>query len=130
MKCKFCYTKIEEPIFDIGNTAISNDLITEDRLNSLEKTYPLIFYVCHQCLLAQTAQYRMGMKFLVMIMFIFLFLFLFLFLHVRHIGYNMSNNMFTISLKGLLCTKECIKRRLSFDKLRYEISNVWALSRQ
>ena len=128
MKCKFCYTKIEEPIFDIGNTAISNDLITEDRLNSLEKTYPLVFYVCHQCLLAQTAQYRMGMKFLVMIMFIFLFLFLFL--HVRHIGYNMSNNMFTISLKGLLCTKECIKRRLSFDKLRYEISNVWALSRQ
>ena len=78
MKCKFCYTKIEEPIFDIGNTAISNDLITEDRLNSLEKTYPLVFYVCPQCLLAQTAQYRMGMKFLVMIMFIFL--------HVRHIG--------------------------------------------
>ena len=124
MKCKFCYTKIEEPIFDIGNTAISNDLITEDRLNSLEKTYPLVLYVCPQCLLAQTAQYRMGMKFLVMI------IFLFLFLHVRHIGYNMSNNMFTISLKGLLCTKECIKRRLSFDKLRYEISNVWALSRQ
>ena len=128
MKCKFCYNKIEEPIFDIGNTAISNDLITEDRLNSLEKTYPLVLYVCPQCLLAQTAQYRMGMKFLVMIMFIFLFLFLFL--HVRHIGYNMSNNMFTISLKGLLCTKECIKRRLSFNKLRYEISNVWALSRQ
>ena len=128
MKCKFCTAIVNEPIFDIGNTAVSNDLITENRLNSLEKTYPLVFYVCPQCLLAQTAQYRMGMKFLVMIMFIFLFLFLFL--HVRHIGYNMSNNMFTISLKGLLCTKECIKRRLSFDKLRYEISNVWALSRQ
>ena len=122
MKCKFCNITVEEPIFDIGNTAIFNDLITENRLNSLEKTYPLVLYVCPQCLLAQTAQYRMGMKFLVMIMFIFL--------HVRHIGYNMSNNMFIISLKGLLCTKECIKRRLSFDKLRYEISNVWALSRQ
>jgi len=122
MKCKFCTAIVNEPIFDIGNTAISNDLITENRLNSLEKTYPLVLYVCPQCLLAQTAQYRMGMKFLVMIMFIFL--------HVRHIGYNMSNNMFTISLKGLLCTKECIKRRLSFEKLRYEISNVWALSRQ
>ena len=124
MKCKFCNITVEEPIFDIGDTAIFNDLITENMLNSLEKTYPLVLYVCPQCLLAQTAQYRMGMKFLVMIMFIFLFL------HVRHIGYNMSNNMFTISLKGLLCTKECIKRRLSFDKLRYEISNVWALSRQ
>ena len=74
-------------------------------LNSLEKTYPPVLYVCPQCLLAQTAQYRMGMKFLVMI-------------------------MFTILLKGLLSTKECIKRRLSFEKLRYEISNVWALSRQ
>ena len=122
MKCKFCNITVEEPIFDIGDTAIFNDLITENMLNSLEKTYPLVLYVCPQCLLAQTAQYRMGMKFLVMIMFIFL--------HVRHIGYNMSNNMFIISLKGLLCTKECIKRRLSFDKLRYEISNVWALSRQ
>ena len=126
MKCKFCNITVEEPIFDIGNTAISNDLITENMLNSLEKTYPLVLYFCPQCLLAQTAQYRMGMKFLVMIMFIFLFLFL----HVRHIGYNMSNNMFIILLKGLLCPKECIKRRLSFDKLRYEISNVWALSRQ
>jgi len=126
MKCKFCNITVEEPIFDIGDTAIFNDLITENMLNSLEKKYPLVLYVCPQCLLAQTAQYRMGMKFLVMIMFIFLFLFL----HVRHIGYNMSNNMFIISLKGLLCTKECIKRRLSFDKLRYEISNVWALSRQ
>ena len=116
MKCKFCTTIVNEPTFDIGNTAVSNDLITEDRLNSLEKMYPLVLYFCPQCLLAQTAQYRMGMKFLVMIMFIFL--------HVRHIGYNMSNNMFTISLKGLLSTKECIKRRLSFEKLRYEISNV------
>jgi hypothetical protein len=126
MKCKFCNITVEEPIFDIGNTSISNYLITKNMLNSLEKTYRLVLYVCPQCLLAQTAQYRMGMKFLVMIMFIFLFLFL----HVHHIGYNMSNNMFTISLKGLLCTKECIKRRLSFEKLRYKISNVWALSRQ
>ena len=126
MKCKFCNITVEEPIFDIGNTAISNDLITENMLNSLEKTYPLVLYVCPQCLLAQTAQYRMGMKFLVMIMIMFIFLFF----HVRHIGYNMSNNMFTISLKGLLCSKECIKRRLSFEKLCYEISNVWALSRQ
>ena len=126
MKCKFCNIMVEEPIFDIGNTAISNDLITENMLNSLEKTYPLVLYVCPKCLLAQTAHYRMGMKFLVMIMIMFIFLFF----HVRHIGYNMSNNMFTISLKGLLCSKECIKRRLSFEKLCYEISNVWALSRQ
>ena len=86
MKCKFCTAIVNEPTFDIGNTAVSNDLITENMLNSLEKTYPLVLYVCPQCLLAQTAQYRMGMKFLVMIMFIFL--------HVRHIGYNMSKRLF------------------------------------
>ena len=44
MKCKFCNITVEEPIFDIGNTAISNDLITENMLNSLEKTYPLVLY--------------------------------------------------------------------------------------
>ena len=60
MKCKFCNTTVEKPTFNIGNTAISNDLITEDRLNSLEKTYPLIFYVCPLCLLAQTEQYKEG----------------------------------------------------------------------
>jgi ubiquinone/menaquinone biosynthesis C-methylase UbiE len=60
MKCKFCTTIVNEPTFDIGNTAVSNDLITEDRLNSPEKTYPLIFYVCPQCLLAQTEQYNEG----------------------------------------------------------------------
>ena len=60
MKCKFCNTTVEKPTFDIGNTAISNDLIPKDRLNSLEKTYPLIFYVCPLCLLAQTEQYKEG----------------------------------------------------------------------
>ena len=60
MKCKFCTAIVNEPIFDIGNTAISNDLITENRLNSLEITYPLVFYVCPQCLLAQTEQYKDG----------------------------------------------------------------------
>jgi len=60
MKCKFCTTIVNEPTFDIGNTAVSNDLITEDRLNSPEKTYPLIFYICPQCLLAQTEQYNEG----------------------------------------------------------------------
>ena len=60
MKCKFCNTYIADPTFDLGNTAISNDLIPKDRLNSLEKTYPLIFYVCPLCLLAQTEQYKEG----------------------------------------------------------------------
>jgi len=37
MECKFCKSKIEHPVFDLGNTAISNDLIVEKRLE-----YPVI----------------------------------------------------------------------------------------
>jgi len=60
MKCKFCNTHIADSTFDLGNTAISNDLIVKDRLHSQEKTYPLVLYVCPKCLLAQTEQYKDG----------------------------------------------------------------------
>jgi len=60
MKCKFCNTYIADPTFDLGNTAISNDLIVKDRLHFQEKTYPLVLYVCPKCFLAQTEQYQDG----------------------------------------------------------------------
>ena len=37
MKCKFCNTTVEKPTFDIGNTAISNDLITEEQQSELDE---------------------------------------------------------------------------------------------
>ena len=60
MKCKFCNTHITVPTFDLGNTAISNDLIVKDKLHFQEKTYPLVLYVCPKCFLAQTVQYKEG----------------------------------------------------------------------
>ena len=60
MKCKFCNTHITAPTFDLGNTAISNDLIVKDKLHFQEKTYPLVLYVCPKCFLAQTEQYKDG----------------------------------------------------------------------
>ena len=60
MHCQFCKKNIENPVFDLGNTAVSNDLIIKKNLHSIENTYPLIFHVCPSCLLAQTEQYRDG----------------------------------------------------------------------
>ena len=53
MKCKFCKTKIDEPIFDLGNTAISNALIKEEDFHNKEILYPLILYICPKCFLVQ-----------------------------------------------------------------------------
>ncbi|MBT4730516.1 class I SAM-dependent methyltransferase [Candidatus Woesearchaeota archaeon] len=60
MKCKFCRTVIENPVFNIGSTAISNDLVSADRLNESEKTYPLVLYVCPKCFLAQIERHKEG----------------------------------------------------------------------
>ena len=53
MKCKFCNTAISDATFDLGNTAISNALIEEANLNSVEETFPLILYTCPKCFLVQ-----------------------------------------------------------------------------
>ena len=53
MKCKFCNTAISDATFDLGNTAISNALIKEENLHSIEETFPLILYTCSKCFLVQ-----------------------------------------------------------------------------
>ena len=53
MRCKFCNTAISDATFDLGNTAISNALIEEANLNSVEETFPLILYTCPKCFLVQ-----------------------------------------------------------------------------
>jgi len=53
MKCKFCNTTISDATFDLGKTAISNALIVESNLNSVEETFPLILYTCPKCFLVQ-----------------------------------------------------------------------------
>ena len=42
MRCKFCNTAISDATFDLGNTAISNALIEESNLNSVEETFPYL----------------------------------------------------------------------------------------
>jgi SAM-dependent methyltransferase len=56
MRCKFCNEAISQITFDLGNAAISNALIQEANLHSLEETFPLILYTCPQCFLVQVEE--------------------------------------------------------------------------
>jgi len=53
MNCQFCNTKINEKVFDLGNTAVSNSLIKKDDFHKKETLYPLILYTCPKCFLVQ-----------------------------------------------------------------------------
>jgi hypothetical protein len=53
MECKFCNENVGTPIFDLGDTAISNNLIGINDLEMETKIYPLVLYVCPKCFLVQ-----------------------------------------------------------------------------
>ena len=53
INCKFCDAKINNITFDLGNTAISNALLKQEELNTLEKIFPLVLYTCPKCYLVQ-----------------------------------------------------------------------------
>ncbi len=53
MKCKFCNTRIKNITFDLGNSAVSNNLISKEFYFASEKTYPLVLYTCPKCFLVQ-----------------------------------------------------------------------------
>jgi len=56
MKCKFCDTNIKDIAFNLGDTALSNSLISHENLFLSEKIYPLVLYVCPNCFLVQTEE--------------------------------------------------------------------------
>ncbi len=56
MRCKFCDSLISDCTFDLGNTAISNELIHESNLHSMEEIFPLMLYTCKECFLVQVEE--------------------------------------------------------------------------
>lgn len=60
MKCKFCDTEIKDITFDLGNTAVANDLILPENLSASEKIYPLVLYTCPNCFLVQIEEQLNG----------------------------------------------------------------------
>jgi len=60
MKCKFCSSNIHEAIFNLGNFPAANSLISKESLFKRESTFPLVLYVCPQCLLVQIEEQHSG----------------------------------------------------------------------
>ena len=52
-KCRHCAAPLDIVLADLGHSPIANDLITADRVNDPEATYPLAVRVCGNCWLAQ-----------------------------------------------------------------------------
>ena len=60
MACRSCSSNDLTFILDLGNQAWGNDF-KKTSLNEICKKYPLEFYVCKNCMLAQTASTRASM---------------------------------------------------------------------
>jgi len=56
--CRFCGTTLHQVFIDLGISPLSNAYLTPERLKDAEKFYPLLTYVCSDCLLVQLEQYE------------------------------------------------------------------------
>jgi len=57
MKCRHCAAELTLPLVDLGSAPPSNAYLTEERLHTPEKWYPLRVLVCEHCWLAQTEDF-------------------------------------------------------------------------
>lgn len=57
MKCRNCNSELKHSFVDLGFAPPSNAYINQDRLDAVEKSYPLKVCVCDQCWLVQTQDY-------------------------------------------------------------------------
>jgi hypothetical protein len=55
--CRFCGTKLEHTVVDLGMSPLCESFLTEAQLDAAEVFYPLRVQVCRECFLVQLAQY-------------------------------------------------------------------------
>jgi len=56
--CRFCGEKLEEEVADLGSQPLANSLLTAERLQQMEPTFPLCVYLCTSCHLAQLPEFE------------------------------------------------------------------------
>ncbi len=56
-KCRFCDTKLEHRVVDLGMSPLCESYLAEEQLDRMEPFYPLHVWVCHECLLVQLNEY-------------------------------------------------------------------------
>ena len=55
--CRFCDTKLEHSVVDLGMSPLCESFVSREKLNQMEPFYPLHAYVCAKCFLVQIEQY-------------------------------------------------------------------------
>ncbi len=58
MNCRFCHNPLTHLMIDLGHAPLSNAYLTAAHLEQAEYYFPLKVYVCGECLLAQTSEYK------------------------------------------------------------------------
>jgi SAM-dependent methyltransferase len=56
--CRFCGSQLETVFVDLGMSPPSNALVTQERLTTMERFYPLRVYVCGTCFLVQLEEFE------------------------------------------------------------------------
>ncbi len=55
--CRFCSTKLEDTVVDLGMSPLCESFLQADQLDAMEPFYPLHVWVCRKCFLVQLAEY-------------------------------------------------------------------------
>jgi len=55
--CRFCESRLQHTLVDLGMSPLCESYLTEVQLNQMEPFYPLHVYVCDNCFLAQLEEY-------------------------------------------------------------------------
>jgi SAM-dependent methyltransferase len=55
--CRFCSTKLEDTVVDLGMSPLCESFLRADQLDAMEAFYPLHVWVCRKCFLVQLSEY-------------------------------------------------------------------------
>jgi hypothetical protein len=55
--CRFCSTKLEDTVVDLGMSPLCESFLAENQLDGMEAFYPLHVRVCPKCFLVQLSEY-------------------------------------------------------------------------
>jgi SAM-dependent methyltransferase len=58
--CRCCGTTLEHTVVDLGMSPLCESYVSVERLNAVERFYPLHVWVCGQCFLVQVEEYVTG----------------------------------------------------------------------
>jgi 2-polyprenyl-3-methyl-5-hydroxy-6-metoxy-1,4-benzoquinol methylase len=56
--CRFCHFPLSEVFVDLGVSPLANSFLTGEMLDQNEPMYPLVVYVCTNCLLVQVQEFE------------------------------------------------------------------------